>query len=139
MTPRALRVLLVDDSDAFRRSAGRYLSHQGNCELVGTASSGNEALQKVAALHPDLVLLGVVMPDMDGLEVARRLRSQSSPPRVVMVTTQDDALDRKSAREAGADGFITKSNFALQIIELLGDIAEKEEGNPEAGVEGSGE
>lgn len=120
-----LRVFLVDDSDSFRRSAGRYLSRLGSCELVGTASSGAEALDCAAALRPDLVLVDIAMPEMDGLEVARRLKSQAVPPRAVMLTVHDDPRYRAAAREAGADGFIVKSDFTLQVVALLHELAQQ--------------
>jgi two-component system nitrate/nitrite response regulator NarL len=125
MPDKLIRVFLVDDSDAFRRSAGRYLSQLRSCELVGMASSGTEALARVAALQPDLVLLDIVMPGMDGFEVARRLKSQPSAPHVVMVTIHDDASYRVAAREAGADGFISKTDFTLQVLTLLHEMAER--------------
>lgn len=121
---KGIRVFLVDDSDAFRRSAGRYLSRQPSCELVGMASSGAEALDRVPALQPDLVLVDVAMPEMDGLEVARRLKAQPLPPHVVMLTIHDHANYRAAAREAGADGFISKSDFTLQFLALLHGLAE---------------
>jgi DNA-binding NarL/FixJ family response regulator len=121
---RAIRVLLVDDSDAFRQAAGRYLRHQALCNLVGTASSGDEALECVMLLQPDLVLLDIAMPGANGLEVARRMKSRLPAPRVVMVTIHDDATYRNAAREAGADGFITKSEFTVQILSLLRELAE---------------
>jgi DNA-binding NarL/FixJ family response regulator len=124
MPDKLIRVFLVDDSDAFRRSAGLYLARQPSCELVGVASSGDEALARVPVLHPDLVLLDIAMPGTNGLEVARRLKSQPSAPHVVMVTIHDDASYRVAAREAGADGFIAKSDFTLRVLDLLRDLAE---------------
>ncbi|HEY6930538.1 MAG TPA: response regulator transcription factor, partial [Thermoanaerobaculia bacterium] len=99
---KTVRIVLVDDSDAFRRSAGGYLTRQPSCVLVGTAASGVEALERVVVLRPDLVLLDIAMPDLNGLEVARRLKRIIPPPRVVMVTIHDDASYRLAAREAGA-------------------------------------
>jgi DNA-binding NarL/FixJ family response regulator len=122
---KRIRVLLVDDSDAFRQSAGRYLSRQPSCELVGVAASGDEALERVAALQPDLVLLDIAMPGLNGLEVARRLKRRAPAPHVVIVTIQDDANYRMAAREAGSDGFITKSDFTIQIVALLHELTDR--------------
>ncbi len=123
-----IRVLLVDDNEAFRASAGRFLSRQACCDLVGTASSGEEALARVGSIHPDLVLLDVAMPGLNGLEVTRRLKQSGDPARVVMVTIHDEADYRIAAHEAGADGFIVKTDFTLQVISLLRDLAGAETG-----------
>lgn len=77
------------------------------------------------ALQPDLVLVDIAMPGIDGLEVARRLKSQPSALHVVMVTIHDDASYRVAAREAGADGFISKSDFTLQVLTVLHEMAER--------------
>ncbi len=124
MPERLPNVFLVDDSDAFRGSAGRYLSQMCSCELVGSACSGVEALARVAVLHPDLVLVDIAMPGMDGLEVTRRLKAQRLPPHVVMLTIHDDANYRAAAREAGADGFIAKSDFTIEVATLLREVAD---------------
>lgn len=94
------------------------------------ASSGAEALARVPALQPDLVLVDIAMPEMDGFELARRLKSQGIPPRVVMVTIHDDASYRAAAGEAGADGFICKSDFTLQFLALLHELTERVDAGP---------
>jgi DNA-binding NarL/FixJ family response regulator len=130
MPGKLISVFLVDDSGAFRRSVGRYVSQQHSCDLVGTASSGAEALARVAALQPDLVLVDIAMPGRNGIELARRLKSQGVPPRVVMVTVHDDPAYRAAAREAGADGFICKSDFTVQFLALLHELAERADAGP---------
>ena len=121
---RPVRVFLVDDSESFRFSAGCYLARQASCGLVGVASSGEEALDRVEAARPDLVLVDVAMPGMNGFEVVRRLKREAAAPQVAMITVHDNAGYRHAAREAGADGFITKSEFTWQVLLVIRGVAE---------------
>jgi CheY-like chemotaxis protein len=86
---RAVRVLAVDDQEVFRRTARTLIAATPGFEQVGEASSGAEALELAARLHPDLVLLDIRMPDMDGLETARRL-AEAEPGAVVLLTSLDE-------------------------------------------------
>jgi DNA-binding NarL/FixJ family response regulator len=106
-----VRVLLVDDQELFRRGVGIVLDAQDGIEVVGQASNGEEALTKVLELAPDLVLLDLQMPVMDGVEVVARLFSDewpAPPPRVLVLTTF--AIDAAAAEaiRLGASGFLLK-------------------------------
>jgi len=83
-------VLVVDDQEPFRHAATLVVDATEPFVVVGAVASGEEAIRAVAELRPDLVLLDVQLPGMDGLEVARRLRSHAEPPLVVMVSTYDE-------------------------------------------------
>jgi|SRR5581483_3980839 len=114
-----MRVLLVDDSPQFAAAAARFLSAVEKLEIVGQARSGREALEQVASLHPDVVLMDMVMPEMDGLEATRRIKRTDSPPQIIILTLHDGSEYRQQARLAGADGFVSKTDFGTALLPLI--------------------
>ena len=117
-----LRILLVDDSAEFLESAARLLMlHQELC-IVGCAASGSAALEQVAVLNPDLVLMDLAMPGMNGLETTRQIKARPAAPRVVIMTLYDVAEYRAAARAATADGFIAKSSIRSQLLPMLAGL-----------------
>ena len=121
-----LRVLLVDDNRAFLDLAARELAADARVRIVGRAQSAEEALAQVQHTQPDLVLLDIALPGMNGLEATRHIKARLGPPRVVLVTIHDSPDYRAAGMVAGADGFIAKEEFDTQIsplIEMLfGDV-----------------
>src|SRR2546429_3202413 len=103
--PDASTILLVDDEDSIQKLLTYPLEREGF--RVVPARDGEEALARFAAEPFDLVVLDVMLPKLDGLEVCRRLRSQSSVP-IIMLTARDDELDKVLGLELGADDYITK-------------------------------
>jgi two-component system, OmpR family, response regulator len=103
--PDASTILLVDDEDSVQKLLTYPLEREGF--RVVPARDGEEALERFAAEPFDLVVLDVMLPKLDGLEVCRRLRSQSSVP-IIMLTARDDELDKVLGLELGADDYITK-------------------------------
>jgi DNA-binding NarL/FixJ family response regulator len=118
-SPDALTVLLVDDSWAFLGSAEHFLSMEPNLQVVGYATTGLEALDQIGRLRPDLVLMDVAMPRMNGLAATRRLKEKPDAPRIIMLTVHNLAEYRRAAAEAGADGFLAKSEFGCQLLPLI--------------------
>jgi DNA-binding NarL/FixJ family response regulator len=116
------RILLVDDSPAFLESARRLLATYPELEVVGHAMSAQEAIEKVAELDPDLVLMDISMPGMDGLEATRRIKSQQNPPRIILVTLHDWAAYRNAARSAQADSFVAKSELGSQLVPIIHNL-----------------
>ena len=104
-TPDSATILLVDDEDAVQKLLTYPLEHEGFRVLQ--ARDGEEALRRFEAEHVDLVVLDLMLPKLDGLEVCRRLRAQSTVP-IVMLTARDDELDKVVGLELGADDYITK-------------------------------
>jgi DNA-binding response OmpR family regulator len=98
-------ILLVDDEDAVQKLLTYPLEHEGFRVLQ--ARDGEEALQRFEAEHVDLVVLDLMLPRLDGLEVCRRLRAHSTVP-IIMLTARDDELDKVVGLELGADDYITK-------------------------------
>lgn len=117
-----MRVLVVDDNPQFASAATRFLSLVLDVQVVGQARTGREALDEVDRLHPDLVLMDVAMPDMDGLEATRRIKRTLAPPRIIVLTLHDGAEYRSAARRAGADGFVSKQDFGTALLPAIADL-----------------
>jgi DNA-binding NarL/FixJ family response regulator len=103
-------VLVVDDSPVFRRGMSRAVGLHAELELVGEAGGGEAALEAIERLRPDVVLLDLRMPDLDGLAVLERLRDLDQPPdcRVLIVSASLDEDTQRAARAAGAAGCVSK-------------------------------
>jgi two-component system, OmpR family, response regulator MprA len=106
------RVLIIDDDDNIRSSLKRALSYAGF--TVEVAENGEEGLQKALVAPPDVVVLDIMLPDLSGLEVCRRLREGDDVP-ILMLTAKDDIPDRVTGLEAGADDYLIKP-FALEEL-----------------------
>ena len=111
--------MLVDDSAAFRGLLSWYLQTMPGFEVVAEAADGLEALVEVARTSPDLVLMDVRMPNMDGLEATRRLRAAASPPRILLLTNHADAIPAGLLEEAGADGLLDKCDLADKLPQAM--------------------
>ncbi|OUL36644.1 hypothetical protein BV372_06690 [Nostoc sp. T09] len=114
-----LRILLVDDSLAFLESAARFLAMDRQLEIVGRALSGEEAVEQVPQLSPDLVVMDLAMPGINGLEATRQIKERSSAPYVVVLTLNDGSEYRTAALAVGADGFVTKSELGTALLPLI--------------------
>jgi DNA-binding NarL/FixJ family response regulator len=112
------RVLVVDDHASYRSIARRVLAADG-FTVVGEASGGKEAIRASGDLRPDLVLLDVQLPDMDGFEVAISLAKQIDPPAVVLVYSRSPADYGSRVEECGACGFIAKSALSGEAVRRL--------------------
>lgn len=115
----AVRVLTVDDQALFRGIAREVIDATPGFEVAGEAASGEEALTAVDALAPQLVLLDVRMPDIDGVEVARRL-SKSHPETLVVLISVEESVDVPSAAQlTGAVPFVRKRDFGPRLLRRL--------------------
>jgi len=106
-----VRVVVVDDQLPFRRAMAAVVSATDGFELVGEAASGEDALKVSAAVEPDLVLMDVHLPGIDGAEATRRLRSSAAPPVVLLLSTHDADAGEALVAESGAAGYVTKSEL----------------------------
>ncbi len=118
----SISILLVDDSPHFIESAERFLSAEMGLHVVGSALSGAEALEQVTRLRPDLVLMDVAMPGLDGLETTQQIKAQPNPPRIIILTLYDTPKYRDAAQHAGADGFVPKADFGEKLLPLIYEL-----------------
>jgi DNA-binding NarL/FixJ family response regulator len=119
MSKRAIRILLVDDQALFREGLRTLLSSQPDLEVVGEAGDGEEALREAARLRPDVVLMDLRMPLLDGVAATRRLRAGQPECRVIALTTFDDDEYVFEALRAGAVGYLLKDVPSRKLFEAV--------------------
>ncbi|MET1077629.1 MAG: two-component system response regulator NarL [Pseudomonas sp.] len=120
-SPARHRILLVDDHPLMRRGMRQLLDLEEDMEVVGEASHGVQALEQVAALQPELVLLDNNMPQMNGLETLRRLRELQFKGKVLLFTVSDAQDDIRDALRLDADGYLLKDMEPELLIQLIRD------------------
>jgi DNA-binding NarL/FixJ family response regulator len=118
-----IRVVLVDDQIIIRTGLARILSPEDGFEIVAECADGLEAVSVVPSAQPDIVLMDVRMPRMDGIEATRRLRAEPNPPPVLVLTTFDDDELLWGAIEAGAAGFVLKDASAADLLAAARAVA----------------
>jgi DNA-binding NarL/FixJ family response regulator len=114
-----IRVLLVDDEELVRSGLRLILSTEPDLEVAAEAADGEQALAMVELHQPDVVMLDIRMPGLDGIEVARRLAASGSSARVVVLTTFDNDEYVYGALRAGASGFLLKDAPATQLVSAI--------------------
>jgi len=114
-----LRVLVVDDNESIRRSICQILRSQADIEIVCEAVDGADAIQKIRQHQPDVVLLDITMPAMNGLEVAEIVKTESPSVQVLIVSQHDSRGFQWGALAAGVSGYINKSHVGRDLIPEL--------------------
>ena len=114
-----MRVLLADDQALFREALATLLGARPEVEVVGEAGDGAQALHRAAELRPDVVLMDLHMPVLDGIAATRRLRAEQPGVRVLALTTFDDDEDVFAALRAGAVGYLLKDVSSDRLVEAL--------------------
>jgi len=117
------KVALVDDNQTFVLSVRNHLATDPNVKVVGQAFGGPDALRMIKELMPDVVLLDIAMPHMNGLEVARCLQRMDRAPAVIFLTMHDNTSYRKAATGVGAAGFVCKSNVVEELLPLIAQVS----------------
>jgi two-component system, NarL family, response regulator NreC len=120
-----IRLLLVDDQLAVRRGLGMRLALEPDMLIVGEASNGREALTMAQTLSPDVVLMDVEMPIMDGITTTATLRTMVPQSAVVILSIHDDVLTRTRARAAGAMAFVEKCGTTEALIVAIRQVAQQ--------------
>jgi DNA-binding NarL/FixJ family response regulator len=120
-----VRVLLVDDQAPFLRAMSAVVAETAEFKVVGEASSGEDSILAVADLLPDLVLMDVNLPGIDGLEATRRLRGRRCPPVVLLLSTYDEDAGAHFLAECGAAAYVTKSAFGPDRLREVWAAASK--------------
>jgi len=117
------RLIIVDDDPLVRSALALMLGGQSDLEVVGEADDGQAALTLCAEVSPDLVLMDIRMPVLNGLEATRRLHAEANPPKVIVLTTFDADDQVIDALAAGADGFLLKDTAPEQIVHAIRTVA----------------
>ena len=121
----AVRILLVDDHPIVRQGLRTLLEGRSGWEVVGEASDGFEALEKIDTLQPDVVVLDVTMPRMNGLEACRQIQQKKGADLEVLFVTQHDSPQMmREALDAGARGYVVKSNAARDLLEAVEAVSQ---------------
>jgi DNA-binding NarL/FixJ family response regulator len=130
-TPKAaIRVLLADDTAEIRRLLRINLELDGRFEVVGEAADGAEAVALSGSLFPDVVVLDLAMPVMDGLQAAPAIRRSAPTARILVLSGFDHSRMEARAREQGADGYLEKGTSFHQIADVLADLCSDKAGRP---------
>ena len=116
---KKIRVLVVDDHAVVRSGLAQLLATTADIELVATASNGNEAIERVEALHPDVVLMDLSMPELDGVEATRRISELHPSSHVLVLTSFSDQARILDALSAGADGYLLKHTDPDDIADAI--------------------
>lgn len=114
-----ISVLLVDDHVLVRQGIRRFLEGTGDIQVLAEAGDGQEALRMLAQFQPDVVLLDIHMPVMNGLEAARRIRADYPQVRILILTADDDDPQVFSSLEAGVDGYVLKTSHVEELIRAV--------------------
>ncbi len=120
--PQPLRLLIVDDVYEVRRDLHLLFTLSGKLEVAGEAANGREALEQVVALCPDVVLLDLEMPVLDGYEAARQIKARYPACRVVAFSVHSYETARQKAARAGVDEFIEKGASLDEILQKIGAL-----------------
>src|SRR5271155_6163413 len=114
-----IRIFAVDDHQLLLEGIAAVLSEQPNMALVGQAGSGQEAIESFRRLRPDVTLMDLRMPDMNGIEVISAIRSEFPNARIIVLTTYAGDVQAASALKAGAAGYLLKSLVRKEVIETI--------------------
>jgi len=120
----SVRVLVVDDFEGWRRFVRTALRKQREIEIVSEASDGPEAVLKATELHPDLILLDIGLPTLDGIETARQIRKISPTSRILFVSQESCADVVERALGTGAGGYVIKSHAAKELLPAIRSVLE---------------
>ena len=119
MPARPITLLVVDDHPAVRRGLRHCFELEADLLVLGEAADGHEALHKLDQFDPDVVVLDVEMPVMDGLSVAAKLREEGRRTRAVVLSVHDDSTTRARARAANVDRFVSKRSGAQTLLTAI--------------------
>jgi len=122
--PGPARVLIADDEPLFVETVQALLAGDARVEVVGTATNGHDAVDLAIALDPDVTLMDIAMPMLDGIEATRRIREQVPDACVLVLTGSSISADVDRARQAGVSAFLTKDRIGTQLVDAILEVAE---------------
>ena len=120
-----VRVLIADDHRLFAEALEAILATDDRIELVGLASDGEEAVRLAEERRPDVILMDISMPLMDGIEAAKAIKESDGDVSILMLTGSNDRSDVDRARQAGAAGYVTKDRIAAELVEAIVHLAKR--------------
>jgi DNA-binding NarL/FixJ family response regulator len=123
--PQKIRVLIADDHRMFAEALEAILATDRRLEVAGHAGDGAEAVSLALKVRPDVTLMDIAMPVMDGLQATKQIRKQWPTACVLMLTGSNSRTDVDQAREAGAAGYVTKERIAAELIDAILEIANR--------------
>ncbi len=126
-----LNILLVDDNRTFVAAVRQFLDPLADVVIIGEAHDGKAALNLARQHRPDLVLLDIAMPGMNGLELARAMQLDPAAPQIVFLSMHDNQEYRAAARGLGAD-FVSKADFVSELLPLLDKLTQSQKTNAAA-------
>lgn len=122
---KPLRVVIADDHRLFAEALEAILTTDERIEVVGQASDGAQAVELARKLEPDVVLMDVSMPVLDGFAATREIREESEGIRVLMLTGSNSRADVDRSREAGAAGYVTKDRIASELVATIVEVTRR--------------
>ena len=121
--PESIRVLIADDHRLFAQALEAILATDHRIEVAGHARDGREAVELARSIGPDVVLMDIAMPVMDGVEATQRIREQDAGACILMLTGSNSREDVDRARQAGAAGYVTKDRIAAELVDAILEVA----------------
>jgi len=119
-----VRVLLVDDHEIARKGIRSVLTADASLVIVSEASDGEEAVQKSDELHPDVILLDITLPGINGIDAARQIRGVSPNSRIIFLSQHDSIQIAKDALSVGAQGYVVKSDAGRDLLRAIQSVLE---------------
>ncbi|MFQ5882193.1 MAG: response regulator [Candidatus Methylomirabilales bacterium] len=119
----AIRVLLVDDHAIFRKGLASLLLERTEFEVLAEAENGREAVEKAREYLPDLILMDIYMPEMDGLEATRQIKEEMPTTKIVMLTVSEEDHNLFEAIKGGAEGYLIKDVKPQELFEMLRGVS----------------
>ena len=116
---RPVRVLIADDEPLFVETVQALLQDDDRVEVVGTAADGEEAVKLARSLEPDVILMDISMPTLDGIEAARKIREHVPAARILVLTGSSISADVNRSRQAGVGAFLTKDRLGTQLLDAI--------------------
>ena len=122
---KPIRVLIADDHRLFAQALEAILEADERIEVAGHARDGREAVELAASLDPDVILMDIAMPAMDGFQATRLICNSDSTATILMLTGSNSRSDVDRARRAGAAGYVTKDRIAAELIDAIVEVVPK--------------